>query len=126
MCVSWWLLYLLDRRVRSSCAGRCSGRYVGRTVSRCHTRRSLSSPARNDWLCSLKTQNTSVSELQKINELLKEQFDILGNKRICILAERTFNLLLINTTLMFNSARKQFSKMSNYSFKMVAGHQVKG
>lgn len=52
-CAASSLLHLLDRTVRSSCAGSCSGRCVGRTGPRSHTRRSRCSLARIGSHCSL-------------------------------------------------------------------------
>lgn len=59
------LLYLPDRRVRSSCAGSCSRRCVGRTAPRSHTRRSLCSRARNDLLCSLEQNQYCFRKLHR-------------------------------------------------------------
>lgn len=52
-CAASSLLHLLDRTVRSSCAGSCSGRCVGRTGPRSRTRRSQRSLARIGSRCSL-------------------------------------------------------------------------
>lgn len=74
ICAASSLLHLLDRTVRSSCAGSCSGRCVGRTGPRSHTRRSQCSLARIGSHCSLmQTQKQCGNHLPLFWKLIEKQ-----------------------------------------------------
>lgn len=73
-CAASSLLHLLDRTVRSSCAGSCSVRCVGRTGPRSHTRRSRCSLARIGSRCSLmQTQINNVEIIYLFWKLIIKQ-----------------------------------------------------
>lgn len=88
------LPHLLDITGRSSCAGSDSGRCVGHTAPRSHTRRSLHSLARNDWLCSLQqdTNTNCLFESEITTSLsLTEQLSSQSSKSCFLHSWKTVN-----------------------------------